>query len=69
MSDKPLTASQQRILTEVQSGPRTYNGLAGKPIQALEDRGLVTVDWDMRPQAKGSGIELVWSITVTAVDQ
>jgi hypothetical protein len=61
-----LTESQQRILDEVRrDGKRVYNGRAQKPIKALEQAGLVEVDWDMRAQSKGSGIELVWQITVT----
>jgi hypothetical protein len=59
-----MTEAQQRILAEVASGPRTYNGRARKPIEALERLGLVQVDWDMRPQAKGNGLELTWRITV-----
>lgn len=63
-----LTASQQRILDEVRAaGHKTYNGLARRPIEALEAQGLVTVDWDQRAHVKGSGIELTWKITVTPV--
>lgn len=66
MAHKPLTPAQERYLAEVrQAGRKVYNGRAQRPIRALEAAGLVDVDWDMRAQAKGNGIELVHVITVT----
>lgn len=60
-----LTPAQERYLAEIrQAGVKTYNGRARRPIQALEAAGLISVDWDMRPHSKGSGIELVEKITV-----
>ena len=60
-----LTPAQARILADVREhGQRIYNGRARTPIEALEAHGLVAVDWDMRPQVKGNGMELVWRITV-----
>lgn len=56
-------------VTEAGSKGRKYNGIARRPIEALEAAGLVNVDWDMRPVSKGSGIELVWSIRVTPKEQ
>jgi hypothetical protein len=67
-----LTVAQHRILTEVRAtGSRVYNGRARRSIQALEDAGLVTATYDMIPQWKGGGMELVDRITVTPkeVDQ
>jgi hypothetical protein len=60
-----LTASQARILDRARTdGPRTYTGVASRPIKALERLGLVTVDWDASlDAAKG---RLRWRITVTA---
>lgn len=64
-----LTPAQQRYLAEIRAaGRKVYNGRARRPIKALETAGLVNVDWDMRAQAKGNGIELVWVITVAPKD-
>lgn len=64
-----LTKAQERMLAEVrESGKRVYNGRARRTVKALEDAGLVNVDWDMRPQTKGNGMELVEVITVTPKD-
>lgn len=63
-----LTDAQQRILDEVRAAGaegRKYNGRVKRPIDALVAAGFVNADYDMRAQAKGGGIELVWSITVT----
>lgn len=61
-----LTPSQRRIYDEVRrDGKRIYNGRARRPIEALEKRGLATVDWDMEARTKGNGIQLCWRITVT----
>jgi hypothetical protein len=66
MAEQALTPAQERMLAEVRrDGKRVYNGRAQRPIKALEAAGLVDVDWDMRAQSKGGGIELVWVITVT----
>lgn len=60
-----LTPPQARILAQVREhGRRIYNGRARRPVERLEALGLVSVDWDMRPQTKGNGIELVYAITV-----
>jgi hypothetical protein len=61
-----MTAAQQRILDEVRtSGRRIYNGRARRPIRALENAGLVQVEYDQVAQSKGSGIELVERFVVT----
>lgn len=63
-----LTPAQHRILMEVRNaGSKVYNGRARRPIEALERHGLVHVQWDMRAQSKGGGIELVEVITVTPI--
>ncbi len=60
-----LTPAQSRILAAVRrDGERRYNGLARRPIEALERAGLVTVTWDAVPEAKGSSMTLVQRITV-----
>lgn len=60
-----LTKAQSRMLDDVKaSGVKVYNGRAARTVKALEDAGLVTVDWDMRAQSKGGGMELVHVITV-----
>ncbi len=60
-----LTPAQRRILADVRAaGVKTYNGRARRQITALEAAGLVDVEWDMHPQPKGGGINLVWRITV-----
>lgn len=60
-----LTTSQRRILDTVRrDGPHTYTGVATRPIERLEELGLVTVDWDSSlDKTKG---RLRWYITVTA---
>jgi hypothetical protein len=63
-----LTPAQWRYLDEIREAGekgRTYNGRATRPIEALEQAGLVEVDWDMIPQVKGGGMELVHRITAT----
>lgn len=65
---KPLTAAQERLLREINAaGVRVYGGRSLKPLQALEARGLIALDVDMRPQSKGNGIELVYSLTASAL--
>jgi hypothetical protein len=69
-AEHPLTAAQQRILDRVRAeGPLVLGGRRRRAIEALERRGLVTAVYDATPQAKGSGIELVQRITVTAVTE
>jgi hypothetical protein len=64
-----LTPAQEKLLDRVKAeGKLVQNGRARKTIKALERAGLVHVDWDARPQAKGSGVELVEVITVTEVE-
>lgn len=61
-----LTDAQRRILVDViRDGRRVYNGIARRPVKALEARGLVHVEWDHVAHAKGSGIDLTQHITVT----
>jgi hypothetical protein len=61
-----LTKAQQRYLDRVRSeGRLVLTGRARRPIEALENAGLVAVDWDMRLQAKGNGMEATTLITVT----
>lgn len=62
-----LTAPQLALLRRVQDGPQVFNGRASSRIEALEAAGLVTADWDTNDQVKGSGLEITWRITVTAV--
>jgi hypothetical protein len=60
MTATKLTKAQERYLYEIrQVGECVYNNRARKPLEALEAAGLITVDWDMRAQTKGGGIELV----------
>jgi hypothetical protein len=69
---KPLTAAQERILRDARLGrTRPYNGIARRPIEALEALGLVEVDWDMTPHADAHGNigSLSWRISITAVRQ
>lgn len=64
-----LTPPQAAMLRQVRAaGQKVYNGRARRTIAALESAGLVSVDWDMRPQAKGSGMELTEKITVRPAD-
>jgi hypothetical protein len=61
-----LTPAQQRYLDRVRlAGRLVLTGRARRPIEALENAGLVAVDWDMRFQAKGNGMEATQLITVT----
>ena len=61
-----LTEAQQRYLDRVRlAGRLVLNGRARRPIEALANAGLVSVDWDMRLQAKGNGMEATTLITVT----
>jgi hypothetical protein len=64
-----LTKAQQRYLEEIrQAGVKTYNDRARRPLEALEQAGLITVEWDMRAQTKGNGIELVGHNTARPVE-
>ena len=61
-----LTKAQQRYLARInEAGPEglKFNGRALRPLEALAGAGLIDLVCDMRPQAKGSGIELVWDLT------
>jgi hypothetical protein len=65
-----LTKAQERYLAEIRAaGVKHYNNRARKPLEALEAAGLITVDWDMRAQTKGNGIELVGQNTARPVPQ
>lgn len=65
-SESQLTEPQARLLAKVrQFGSRVFNARARRPIERLENLGLVSVDWDMDLVAMG-GVR--WRITVTAVD-
>jgi hypothetical protein len=65
-----LTPAQRRYLEAIrQAGVKVYNDRARKPLEALEAAGLITVDWDMRAQTKGNGIELVGCNTARPVVQ
>jgi hypothetical protein len=65
-----ITPGQWRVLDAVRRrGPLVFNNRARQGIGRLESLGLVTVDWDMRASAKGSGIELTGRNTVTAVGE
>lgn len=60
-----LTAAQLNLYQDVLADRvRVYNGRARTRVKALEAAGLVRVEWDMRPQAKGNGMELVEKIVV-----
>ena len=69
-TNEELTSAQKRYLREIREAdregrpPKVYNGRARRTIEALEEAGLVEADWDMIPQAKGNGMELVERITV-----
>lgn len=66
MSADKLTKPQQSYLDQVRlAGRLVLNGRARRPIEALANAGLVSVDWDMRLQAKGNGMEATTLITVT----
>ena len=71
-----LTAAQARYLAEIRSAGvdgHKYNGRARKTLQALEQLGLIVIDYDLVLHWGGtsSGIYHVWSVeghetTVTA---
>ena len=61
-----LTDPQLRLLKAIRMRPQTLNDRKVQPLRALERAGLIVVDWDMRPQTKGSGIELVGQNTACA---
>lgn len=61
-----LTGPQRRILADVRAaGSKVYNGRAFKPLEALEARGLVEVDWDIVPAHNQHGLSTMWRLTVT----
>jgi hypothetical protein len=61
-----LTKAQQRYLDRVRlAGRLVLTGRARRPIEALENAGLVAVDWDMRLHVKGNGLDASQLITVT----
>jgi len=65
-----LTPGQARILAAVRAaGCKVYNGRAHRQIDALERLGLVWVEWDSVPHAKGSGMYLTERITVRPARQ
>ena len=66
MGNEPaLSPAQARVLYEVrQEGQHVYNGRMRRTVEALERAGLVEVEYDHLPQAKGNGIELVERLTV-----
>jgi hypothetical protein len=64
-----LTPAQARMMIALEAGPKVYNDRALRTIKALENLGLVEVDWDSRPQVKGNGIELVGCNTVRLTEK
>lgn len=54
----PLTEPQQRLLDRVRTeGVVVQNGRARRTVQALRDRGLVEVDYELVPHAIGNWTE------------
>lgn len=63
-----LTPVQARMLDEVrQAGQRIYNGRARRTVKALEDAGLVAVDWDLILHGNGRATERV-TVTPAAIE-
>lgn len=61
-----LTKPQERMLALVRAEGRVVqNGRARRTIEALENAGLVDVNWDMDLVTKGNGTQGLWRITVT----
>lgn len=64
-NDYTLTPAQARYLAEIRrDGKRTYNGRALRPLERLCALGLITIEYDHRPQSKGNGVE--WTQRLTA---
>jgi len=65
-----VTGPQERMLKEVRAaGTRTYNGRARRTVTALEEAGLVEVEYDLVPHAKGNGISFTERFIVTAKEK
>lgn len=59
-----LTKAQMRYLQEIHNaGVKSYNGRAEKVLKALEDKGLVEWDLDIRLGVNGSSLHLTAWLT------
>lgn len=61
---KRLTPAQQRMLADIQRGPRVYNGRARPVVEALVAAGLVEAEYELTPHANGIGMRFTQEITV-----
>jgi hypothetical protein len=62
-----LTRAQADYLARIRAhGELTFNDRARRTLERLEEIGLISVEWDYRPVAKGTGMALVGSHTARA---
>lgn len=65
-AEENLTEPQRRLLAAVREHGRVVkNGRARRTVEALERAGLVDVEYDQIPQAKGGGMEIVERFYIT----
>jgi hypothetical protein len=60
-----LTNSQRKIMLILSAGPKTFGGIKSKPIEALQERGLLKANYDIEADALRGRHRIKWHCSIT----